>query len=414
MINYTLKFSFALLGIAIFLMACDKKQKDSEQISTLSSYTLGVNDGGLSYAAPANDLEKGNIIVTKTGVRIDATSLISCGNFLYFYNRKEKSFHQYELDPDGSIAQKASLQVGPFVSDWAYSQNLIDDNTILVLDPVKWGEPEVRWFAISIPEFVVSSSGTFNLPTKEQSSGVNWKSNIGTGRIHGNKFIMGTVYYDFNGSFAPGAHVVAFDFPAMTNPTLISTNLTTAELGIYSTNALVTTANGDLYLAASRGALWGAKTNSNVYGGILRIKAGQEKFDENYFFDLSKAIGAPANILQLDHLGGTSAMAILFDDTMIKGWGDIANDHYFFAKLDLPSQTLTKYNIPKSDAHSAKRPLITEHKYITFLKSTANKTTNILEIDVNGDADAFKKGTLIVGKNVKGYSITKHPDKHKK
>lgn len=409
MARHNLKLQLILLGVIISLISCDKKKDRGGKTETPVHYSLGVSAGGVSYALAADNLEKGSIPIDGNGIRLDATSAISAGKYLYFFSRSEKKFYQYELNTNGKITQKASLPVGQYVADWAYSQNLVNDTTILVMDPVKWGEPEIKWFTISIPDFVISGSGSFNLPAKEQSPGVNWKSNVGNGLLHGNKFIMGTVYYDFNGNFASGSHVVAFDYPGMTNPTLISTDLTTAELGIYSTNGFLAAENGDLYIAACRGALWGAKTDSDVYGGILRIKSGETKFDESYFLDLTRATGAPANILQLDYIGGTSAVAILFDDTRIKGWGDIANDHYFFARVDLESKKVMRYNIPGSDAHSAKKPLIFDNKYITYLKSTAHKTTNILEIDLKGGADAFTKGALINGKNVKGYSVTRHP-----
>ncbi|WAC13044.1 DUF4374 domain-containing protein [Dyadobacter pollutisoli] len=404
--KYNLKF---WLMLAIGMFSCGKKRDHDDEAKTAAYYSLGINTGGVSYSLPADNLEAGTIQAEGNGTRLEATSLITSGKYIYFFSRSKKTFYQYELNTDGTITQTAALAVGNYVSDWAYSQNLVDENTILVMDPVKWGEPEIKWFTIRIPNFTISGSGSFNLPSKERSPGVNWKSNVGSGRLHGDKFIMGTVYYDFAGHFAAGSHVVTFDFPGMKNPTLVSTNLTSAELGIYATNGFVTAENGDLYIAACRGALWGSRTDGHIYGGILRIKKGETQFDESYFFDLAKTTGSPVNILQLDYLGGTSAMAILFDDTRIKGWGDVANDHYFFAKVDLQAQRVTRYNIPNSDAHSAKRPLIEHGKYITFLKSAAYKTTNLLEIDLKGGPDAYKKGALITGKNVKGYSVVKHP-----
>lgn len=403
-----MKFYVILLVLTIGLISCGKKQAYNDG-KTPENYSLGVSDVGISYAVPTSNVDNGTIAVKENGVAVAATSMITSGKYMYFFNRLEKKFYQYELKADGSVQQKASLAVGPYIQEWAYSQNLVDETTILLMDPIKWGESEVKWLTIRIPNFVISGSGRFHLPAKEISPGVKWKSNVGNGRLHGNKFLMGTVYYDFNGNFAPGAHVVSFDYPGMSNPTLISTNQVTAELGIYSTNGFVTTDHGDLYIAACRGALWGAKTDSDVYGGILRIKKGENRFDQSYFFDLSKAVGSPSNILQLDYIGGESAVAILFDDTRIKGWGDIANDHYFFTKVNLETGEILRYNIPKSDAHSAKRPLIFDKKYISFLKSTAKRTTNVLKIDLLGGSDAYSIGALIIGQNVKGYSVTRHP-----
>lgn len=395
-----------ILFSSVLLISCSEKSK---RTSGRVHYSLGVNLEGTSYSLAVDSLFGETIALKGNSTKLEARSLLTSGKYFYFFSRPDKKFYKYELKADGSIEQKATLDVAKYVVDHAYSQNLIDDQTILVMDPVQWGEPEVKWFTISIPDLVIKGSGTYQLPALMQSTGVRWKSNIGRGMLHAGKFIMGTVYYDFSGNFAPGAHAVAFDFPGMTNPQRISTNLTTAELGIFSHNGLITTENGDLYIAAFRGAILGAVTTNGTYGSILRMKAGERKFDESYFFDLTHTIGTPTNIMQLDYLGGNSAMAVLFDDTKVKGWEDFGNDHYFFAKIDLKSKKILKYAIPNSDGRVTKIPLIEKDKYVTFLKSAANHTTHLLEIDLNGGANAFRKGALVEGKDLRGYSIIKHP-----
>jgi len=400
-----------LLIVLTAMVCCNSKPEQSQTGAPKTNYSIGVRSEGVSYLIATDNLSKGTISVKNNGTQVDATGMITSGRYMYFFSRVEKKFYQYELRTDGTTTQKAVLDVADYIADQAYSQNLIGDSTILIMDPVKWGEAEIKWLIISIPDFKISASGSFKLPSKEKSPGVNWKSNVGKTVLHAGKLIMGTVYYDFEGNFAPGAHAVVFEYPSMTNPQLICTNLITAELGVYTSNGFVTSENGDLYVAAVRGALWGAITDSQVFGTILRIKKGETSFDEGYLLDLSKAIGEPTNIMQLDDIGGKSAMALLVDDTKVKGWKDINNDHYFFAKLDLESKTVTKYKIPNSDARTARRPLIDQGKYITFLKSKKAQTTHLLEIDLNKGPNAFTKGALIEGKDVMGYSVTRHPER---
>lgn len=405
--SYGLKLVGILLGFSL-LISCNEKKGNIGDV-TVEHYSLGLSRDGKSYSVSTDSLFGKTITLKGNSTQLEAKSLIVSGKYFYFFNRPEKKFYQYELEADGAITEKASLEVGSYVTDHAYSQNLVDDQTILIMDPVQWGEPEVKWFTIRIPDLVITASGSFRLPALKQSAGGNWKSNVGRGVLHAGKFIMGTVYYDFEGNFASGSHAVTFDFPGMTNPKRISTNNITAELGIFSNNGFVKTENGDLYIIAARGAILGAITSNEQYGAILRIKKGELQFDDSYLFDLAKAVGAPTNITQLDYLGGSSAMAIVFDDTKVKGWGDFDNDHYFFAKLDLESQQLMKYNVPKSDARITKFPLITPGKYITFLKIAKNQTCQILEITTDGGPDAFRKGAVIDGKDLRGYSIIKHP-----
>lgn len=396
---------WSILGLLLFL-GCDSNQDGSS--GSPRHYSLGLSIDGVSCVIPTDSLFGKRIDASDKGRQYDAKSLIRSDNYIYFFSQPEKKFFQYEIDPDGALVEKAGISVAGYVTEQAYSQNLLDSNTILIMDPVKWGEPEVKWLTISIPDLKISASGIYQLPFMEQSHDMAWKSNIGRAVLHADKLIMGTVYYDFKGNFAKGAHVVVFDYPGMINPQLVSTDLISAELGIVSTNGFVKSANGDLYIAACRGAVMGTISDNDVYGGILRIKKDQTSFDKDYLFDLSGALKQPVNIMQLDYLGSDKAMAILFDDTKMKGWADSENDHYFFGRLDLESRKIQRYNVPKSDARIAKMPFISDSKYTTFLKSHADQTVHILEIDSKGGPDAFRKGALIDGKNVRGYGIIAH------
>ncbi len=408
--NVNLKYIAAVMLSIGMLTGCDDDENEPQKPAVDPYYSLGVvlADDNSSYVLSTDDITKGSVSPVGTGVELPSGEFMQSENYIYFFSRAEKKFFQYELKSDGSVTEKASLLVTQYITDRAYSQNLVNENTILVMDPVVWGQPEIKWFTIDIPAFTVSASGTFNLPTLEKSEGVNWAGNVGRGVLHGNKFIMGTIYYDFDGNTSEGAHAVVLDYPAMTNPTLISTDLTSAELGIITNNSFISTANGDLYMAAYRG-FYGKPADDDVHGSILRIKSGEFDFDESYFLDLSASLGETTQIMQLNHLEGELGMGMLFNDSEVIDWNDLDNDHYYFARIDLPGKVITRFSMPKSDVRLARKPLVDDGKYISFIKSAANNTTNVLEIDYKGGADSFKVGVQIQGTNVQGYSVAKHP-----
>ncbi len=397
-----------LIGIMAGFFSCD--DNDPEPGTTEGQYfSLGVVLGTdfTNYLLSTDTISEGEISPVRNGVELSGAEYIQSGNYIYFFSRADKKFFQYELLSDGAVTETASLLVTQYITDRAYSQNLVDENTLLVMDPVQWGEPAVKWFTISLPDFVVDESGTFDLPTIEQTAGVNWKSNLGRGALHGDKFIMGTVYYDFDGNFADGTHAVVFDYPAMTNPTLIETNLTTAELGIFTNNSFATTANGDLYIAGYRGA-YGVPSDDEINGVVFRIKAGEEDFDESYLLDFSEEMGETIQIMQLDFLEGNLAMGMLMNNTGVS-YANLDDDHYYFAKLDLPNKTITPYNMPESDIRLARKPWIEDGKYVSYIKSLENNTTNVLQINYDGGPDDYEVGIEIEGENVQGYSVVKHP-----
>ncbi len=408
--NIRSKWLLCGLMSAVFALGTSCSDDDVPAPSTVSEgkYSLGTSTDGVSYILSADDLSSGSVSPVGNGVEFGAAEFITSGNYIYFFSRSDKKFYQYELNADGSVTEKGALLLTQYITDRAYSQNLVDDNTILIIDPLVWGEPEVKWLTISLPDFVVSASGTATLPTVEKEPGVNWAVNVGNGRLHGNKFVMGSVLYDFDGNYADGSHAVVFDFPGMTNPSMISTDKMNGELGIFANNGEISTESGDLYFAARSGDIWGKPVKDGVHGALLRIKNGETDFDEDYLLDFTDQIGESANIRQIDYIGNGIAIAMLFDDTKVNGWGDLENDHYYFARVDLEAGTATKLNVPLSDASWARKPMVENGHYFTYLKSTTNNTTHVIDVDVS--AGTYTQGVKVEGDNVQGYSITKHPE----
>ena len=374
-----------------------------------SFFSLSIITGDVSYILPTSSPMEGTISPVGNGVEFGGRSFIPSGKYVYDFNEADKKYYQYELKSDGAVEEVASILATQYITDRAYSRSLVDENTLLVMDPVKWGDPEIKWFTIQLPEFTVSGSGSFDLPTIEQAPGVNWKSNVGRVVQHGDKLIMGTLYYDFDGGMTDGSHAVVIDWPGMTNPTLIETDLIDGELGIISGSGYAVTENGDVYISACAGEIWGKPGSNGQKGGILRIKNGQTDFDETYLLDLTEVTGESTNIMQLDYVGNDIAIAMLFDPSEVDGWSDIDNDHYTFAKINLSTKEIIPYNIPKSGSRLAREPLIHGGKYYTYLKMAGANTTHVLEIDPDGGPDAFKKGAQIEGNNVQGYAIARHP-----
>ena len=401
----------ALIGSVVGLStACNEDDEvPTEDLADARYVSLGIISGETSYIlstdAPMKDTA---ISPVGNGVEFQGRAFLTSGNYLYDYVEGEKIFEQYEMMPDGTVEEVASILATQYVSDRAFSRNIIDDNTLLVMDPVVWGQPATKWFMMSLPDFVVTSSGTFDLPTLEQVPGVNYQMNVGKGVRHGDKFIMGTVFYSNEGEFADSSHAVVLDYPEMTNPTLISTDLINGELGIISSANFAETENGDLYVTASGGTPLTKPGQDGQYGGILRIKSGETDFDESYLLDLTAALGEPTNIMHLNYVGNDIAIAQLFDPGEVN-WGNIDGDYYTFAKINLATQEVTPYNLPASGSRLAREPLIADGQYYTFLKSAAESTTHVLRLDPQGGPNDYEIGALIEGDNVQGYSIALHP-----
>lgn len=411
---FSTKLLSMLLCSAIVFNACKKDEPtDEPTVEVPSGYSLGVNVGGVNYVLQTEDLfDGGNVSPVGNGVEIPGNELLQSGDYFYFYARSEKKFYQYELKNDGTVEEVASLLVTSYVPDRAYSQNILDENTLLIMDPIAWGSPSVKWLKIRIPDFVIAESGTIELPTFEKEAGVNWNVNVGKVVLHGSKLVMGSVYWQVEGTntaYAPGTHAITIDYPSMANPTKVTSSLSTGEIG-YTNQLFAKTNNGDLYVGVYRGA-YGAPSTDDVKGYILRIKNGATTFDNDYFFDLSATIGEPTQVMQLNFLEGSSAMAMLFNTNDMPARANLEDDIYYYAKVDLAAKTVSKFNAPKASVRQVRYPLVSNGKYITYQRSKTANTAKILEIDYNGGADAFKVGKLIEGDGVNPISVVKHPAK---
>lgn len=394
---------------ALTFQGCDDnsvKPKPTES----SYYTFGIRAGGVSYLLTSSDIESGTVSLNNA-YEVNGFESNTHDNYIYTYIRAEKSIYQFEMQEDGSIVEKAKILLTAYITDRAYSQTIVDNNTLLIIDPITWGLPEMKWVQISIPDFVIKSSGTITLPTLEASPGVSWGMNVGKVVKHGNKIIMGTVDYDLDGNYPPGSYAIVIDYPAMTNPKRIFSDKIDGELGIISASMFAYTENGDTYVATSGGfsngnSLWGKAINPNKFGGILRIKNGQTDFDNSYFIDLTEKIGKPTNIYHLNYVGNDYAIAMIFNPNEVNGWSDLSNDHFEFAKIKLSTGDVKVYNIPKSGSRLGRVPSIDGTKYVNFYKNVASNKTNILMIDISNDS--YNIGTQILGDNVDGFMVAKY------
>ena len=144
----------------------------------------------------------------------------------------------------------------------------------------------------------------------------------------------------------------------------------------------------------------GFAPKSTKPSGILKINAGEEEFDADYFLNIQEETGG--NIFWFDYIGNNKAVArILMDDN--GGWYTAFGRDFFNQKLviiDLVTQTITDVADVPLHAKRYTSPLLIDDGKAYLSIETADEAA-VYTLDVaTGTAT---KGATIDGKTIKGF-----------
>ena len=414
------KFNFGamlLIGAtSLSIISCDKDNDtpDPDPSGEGQYFTFSMRSDDASYFLTTNSLMDGTVSTQNNGMEHTGRGFfLPSEKFLYEIDESKQQFFQYEMKSDGEIVEGPSILATQYIAENAESRNIVDDGKyLLVMDPIKWGSPEVKWLRIKLPEFVVEGSGTVTLPLYNNDP-LYWV-NVGNTVVHGDKLVMGSVYYTEAGEYAPGSHAIIFDWPSMGNAKVISSEKT-GQLGTISQSNYAKDANGNLYIAVGcddKGQWDKPSIDKKQYGGLLRIKAGESDFDADYFLDFTQKMGGntPTNIFNIFSFKDNKAVAYLYNCKDV-GWKQINDNHGYFATVDLTTGDVTKHTMPLSGSRTTRKAMVYSNKFYSFIKNAAKNTTHVIEVDPNGGPDAWKLGAQIEGANTECFGIAAHPSK---
>ncbi len=129
--------------------------------------------------------------------------------------------------------------------------------------------------------------------------------------------------------------------------------------------------NGDIYMITNTGDRWGATPNKP--SAIYKIKAGENTFDANYFFDLSAISNGNREYYGLWDLGNGKALTRVGRQGLLTTFDDYTSTDVFdYYLIDLVAKTRTKLDLPLSKVVHASTVLVENGiAYIAVASSTA-------------------------------------------
>jgi len=392
-VNFWILISIVSFGLFSCSDSTDTPEEvtPAEQHFTISAWATGSEQ----YIAPVRSLQEGSLTFKGNGIEAQGSRYLWHKQYVYQMNLPEKKFIQYEMKTDGKIEQKSYILTDGIVPNYFQSLNVVDDNTLLVLGGLDANKGQVGWARIRVSDFSVIDKGTLAVPYDATKPDVTFY--LGRGFVDNGKFILGgyiynaaTRAYEVNGTKA-----LVYDYPAMNNMKVISTNLTNGSVGYDYLHTVDKDEEGNHYFVVSAGKYW---TGNGGKSGVLRIKKGTAEFDPTYFFDVTTALGVEneACLMGLNYVGNGIAFGTVQYENKMTSVRDRLTDVAQVVKLNLNTKAVTVMNTPLSPVGMVRSPLVFNNKYYTGI-SPVGKEAFIYEFDPAGGADAFKKGLALDG-----------------
>lgn len=399
--NYLLVLFFGL--ISVFAISCsddDSGIKPSVDPLNGKHFDIWVSIGGTSGMGATNtQLVKGindldvneNLDFKGTGTDVTAKlyqeSIIK-GEYYYQIPREKDRFGKYKIvNGEIQIIKEFKFENNT-LKDRRYTHAWINDRT-LVLIGSNGPSSKVLWIKIDTEDMKILAEGELNLPKPPV------KDKFNTSGIA--NYRDGKILYSYLYNYSKVHFFLAFiDAETMKVESNVEENraqfMAGTAYGELLQNKTFFDEKGDYYIACNN-YIKGAKSRTQQYGSIVRVKKGEKDFDKSYKgYDNKKG-----KIVTVASLNNGKALLYIQDPEATESvWGRGFNCYY--AVLDLSTDELTKLDLPDSSGTFSQRSIVIGGKaYIGVNPEKAAPSIYIYDIET---------GTLEQGLTItEGYSF---------
>ena len=356
---------------------------------------MGAGDETADYALMTSSLKSGNI--SSTGEGVEQTGwcyFLKAGDIYFTFNYSLNEAIAYTIDDD-LISEK-----GKFVFERMDLNTTIDDNTIFSIGaPWGGGSFDCNFQLIDVNDVSIASSVKHPIYTSFAGDSANTKLNAWpTGAyVDGNKLYV-SFYKVVGETFATPktdtAFVSVYSYPSMSYITTFKDSRTSA-IGYYGDSpAILEDENGNHYTLSSS-SFGAGYTQATKPSGILKINAGESKFDENYFYNFEEATGY--KLLTGTYVAnGKAVVRYIPQDGPDYLWAAF-QDNVPFTKIgviDLVNKTFTEVADIPAHGGQYKTPFYIENGLVYVSVNTGSEA-HIYSVDAN--TATAKKGAAIDG-----------------
>lgn len=407
------------LAVAVTLTSCNEDPKDNPNVvQPVKPSEVVFNLGyGVGYRGTAEgtilplteaQLKSGHISFENNGYKLEKARThrlysTNNGKVLYFLSYTNNELEKYEVTGDNNLYKKLGvIDIKPIMGNVSARWRVVNEKTALVygITPVhktkeiageKQYDKTESIFTIAtidLENFQIGNVKTYPIDSESNDKLPNlhiWR--VDQPEVQNGKVYIGTAKrgYDpasdknISEETSYATSVISLDFPSLENLNIISSAVSKGQNYGYRSPSIVSYNNSVYNLTMN---------NSK----ILKITNG--KFDNNYDFDLAKALGMEkVGANGIFYVDNGIAYVTFFDE--VKGRGSDAKA-WGVARVDLNNKTAIKMNVPNDmwlwyyqDAKAVNGKL-----YMAL--NSLGQDGNIYIFDSSkADANGFEKGASL-------------------
>ncbi|MDW7691679.1 DUF4374 domain-containing protein [Flammeovirgaceae bacterium SG7u.111] len=331
----------ALVFSIVFISSCSDDDSpmlpsDDENYSYLVAPALESAD--LYPMHPVTTLQSGSASIYDAQEIPDAPwNVLVNGKDGFVYLNYDGVLSKYSVDGQGVLKSEGAI-LGLGISGGPLSA-FTNDTEMLVSTGMRANETGVfSYQVIDTDGMTELSTGNF---TVQLGSGE--RASLSGYIYKDGKIFVPYIHYDAKWSSLPFAPLQVYDAATLQLEKTIKDDRT-AGLGLSVVSSHGIDESGNLYLISCPSNYWGA--NESLPSGLLRINAGEDDFDSNYFLDLSSKFNGNHTAGFL-YVGNNKAIVQVFRSDLIEEYSDYQWDFNIeYYVVDVVSGETEKLNIP--------------------------------------------------------------------
>ncbi|OGX81543.1 hypothetical protein BEN47_19215 [Hymenobacter lapidarius] len=314
-----------LAAATLLLGACEKNKTKSEQPTVAVNYALSTVGGAFpnqtTYIQGLADLNATTLDTRNAQEQASFAAMWHYKKDLYMSKfSAPATLTKYTFDPATGRPVEAGRLVVPGANTFSDVQFISDTEAYASV-----GGGLARLVKFNPTTFV--TTGEVDLSRLQRRTGI--RSTYYLGSMVRDSKLFWAVYFENTsfGALTDSAHVAVIDLTTGRLEKLISDPRTSTVFSSGAISCFSKDANGDIYVQGDG--------NPRVPSGVLRIKAGETRFDPAYFFDLKAATGKDCKGLY--HFGNGLAFTTRIEDPTDSY--EFKGPNYRFYKVDLNAKT---------------------------------------------------------------------------